>query len=420
MANLDVETMATSLLCDSDALKRMYSLGLRKVHFQSLDNKEAYDFAIKYWRDSGFEKAPTKQVLEAKTDVIVGEVDESPVFVVEELKRQYIRRRTKEIMVSSLDNVKDDPDGAISLLSNELWKLKQNTAERYGESDLVSNIDDRRKRYTERSKRSSKGLLGETLGFDEVDKLTSGMMPGELWIVAAGPKVGKTWYSLQVMRKAMEQGKKVLYFSLEMPIDDMEDRLEALLSGVSYNQLTKGTLESVDVQKLRAVQDAEKDMGRIMFRRPSYGDRTVQNMIRIAKEDRPDIMIIDQLSWIESDDANGRSEQIAKIILELKACISDDEDFRIPTLLLTQFNRAGASAGEAADLSQLALSSEIERTADAIISFSRTKEQAANNALVMQILASRRCDQAKWLLHRELYNRTEFNVVRQIVDGDED
>ena len=420
MAKLDLESMAIALMTDEKSLAKMYGMGLRQVHFDVLANKDAYAFAVAYWRDSGFEKAPTKEILEAKTHVTVGEAQESPVFVTNELKKQYIRRRTTQLVMEAADELKDDPVGTTNKLSEQLWRVRQQNAERTNESDLVGSIEDRRRRYRERADKSEKGLLGQTLGFDEVDALTSGMFPGELWIVAAGPKVGKTWYSLQVMKKAMLQGRTVLYFSLEMPISEMEDRLEALLSGVSYNRLAKGKLESSEFMALRKTQDSEKDMGKVMFKRPGYGDRTVENMIRIAREIRPDVMIIDQLSWIESDDARGRSEQVAKIILDLKASISDDDEFRVPTLLLTQFNRAGASAGEQADLSQLALSSEIERTADAIISFSRTKEQAANNALVMQILAARRCDTAKWLLHRELFDKSEFNVVREIVDGDEE
>lgn len=412
-----LELMALGLSTNTEALRRMYSLGLREVHFESLDNKQAWEYAVGYWRDSGFEDAPTEAVMLDKTGLDLDMPDESPVWVANELKERLVATRTRRLVLDSIDELKTDPVEAVRTLSDRLWAIRRQSLARSGESDLVSSIEARRKRYLERMEKSGSGLLGATLGFDEVDEVTGGILPGELWVVAAGPKVGKTWFSLQVTKKAMEAGMTVLYFTLEMPIDDMEDRLEALLSGVSYNRLSKGTLESSEVNRLRETQDAEADMGTVLFRRPVYGERTVENMVRIAKELRPDVMIIDQLSWIEADDAPSRAEQVAQIILDLKAAISDDAEARIPTLLLTQFNRAGASAGEQADLSQLALSSEIERTADAVLAFSRTKEQAANNALVMQVLASRRCDNAKWLLHRELVERSDFSVVRRLDDG---
>lgn len=417
---INYENIAVSLCTDVTKLSQMYSLGLRRVHFTDLAAKQAYVFAVKYWKMSNFNEAPSREVLQDNCEVIIEDTDESPQFIVNKLKRRYVKDNITRLMIQATDGLKDDPLSCMHDLSEALWNIRQQNTERTGESDLISSIDDRRKRYEERSKRYDEGgILGETLGFDELDDFTSGMVPGELWIVAAGPKVGKTWYSLQVTKQAMLKGKKVLYFTLEMPIHDMEDRLEALLSGVSYNRLLNGKLSSEEAIKLRKTQDNEKNLGRVLFRRPSYGNRSVENMMHIAREEQPDILIIDQLSWIEADNSNNRAEQVAKIILDLKSAISNDQTFKMPVLLLTQFNRAGASAGELADLSQLALSSEIERTADAVIGMSRTKEQAANNAFVLQIMASRRCDIGKWLVHRELLEKSQINIVRQLVDGDE-
>lgn len=420
--NVDIEAKAVALFTDEKAFSKMYSLGLREVHFDQLVNKEAYEFVVKYWRESSFKQTPTKEVLEDKIDkLVVREPDESPVYVVNELKRQFASRRAKKLVYDAADDLSSDPIEAVSKLSEGLFRVRKQFQERRNQTDLVSDIEDRRNKYAMRAAKADSGITGESLGFDELDDVTSGIRPGELVTIVGGPKTGKTWTGLQIIKRAMLSGKRSIFFSLEMNTSETTDRLEALLSGVSYNKLDKATLSTTELMKLRETQDSEKDMGPVKIIKPQYGDRTVDNMISIAKDFEADIIVIDQLSFIESTQgAKGRSEEIAKIVLELKSAISSDEDFMIPTVLLTQFNRSGASAGDEADISQIALSSEIERTSDTLLGLSQSKEQRMNNALTLQILASRRCDIAKFLLYRDLYDKTDFHLVKQIFDDGDD
>ena len=421
-SSVDIEGKAVALFTDPAAFAKMYSLGLRNVHFDQLVNKEAYEFTVQYWRESSFQQTPSKEVLEDKVDkLVIREADESPTYVVNELKRKYAERRTKKAVYDAADTLERDPAGTITALSESLFRIKKSIEERRNQTDLVSDVEDRRHRYALRASRAeSGGITGESLGFDEVDEVTSGIRPGELFTIVGAPKSGKTWLGLQIIKKAMERGKRSVFFSLEMNTSETVERLEALLSGVSYNKLDKAILSSDEVMKLRKAQDAEKDMGPVRLIKPQYGDRTVDNMISIAKDFEADIIVIDQLSFIESTgQAKGRSEEVARIILDLKSAISSDEDFMMPTVLLTQFNRGGASAGENADINSIALSSEIERTSDAILSLSQSREQRMNNALTLQIMASRRCDIAKWLLYRDLYDKTDFHLVKEIVEEEE-
>lgn len=421
MSNVDLESKAVALLTDKDALAKMWGLGLRAVHFERLETKEAFQFATDYWRDSSFDRAPSKEVLQSKVDsLVVGEPDESPVYVTNELKRVYAARLATKAILEAGDSIREDPLSTISKLSASLWNIRLRTSERKNSTDLVSDVEDRRKKYKARAAKADQGILGESLGFDAIDELTSGIRPGELVTLVAGQKVGKTWYSLLIAKRAIEQHHSCLYFTLEMNTDEMADRFEALLSGVSYNRLDKGKLTAREARDLHNIQDKEKDLGRIKFVKPQYGDRTVENLIRIAKDFKPDIMIIDQLSFMESSKGNSRSEQAADVILSLKSAISQDEDWMLPVVLLAQFNRGGASAGENADATNIALSSECERTSDAILALSQTKEQRLNNAMIIQILNARRYDLAKFLLKRELYERTCFEFIKEINDVEEE
>ena len=421
MPSVDLENEAVALLTNRDALAKMWSLGLRAVHFDRLDTKAAFEFATKYWRDSSFETAPTKKALQDNVDsIVIKDPEESPVYVVNELKRKYAARLATKAILEAGETIRSDPQSTISKLSDALWGIRVKTKERKNSTDLISDVQVRRQKYEARAKRAEAGILGESLGFDEIDEMTSGIRPGELVVLAAGQKVGKTWYSLQIAKRAIEQHHSCLYFTLEMNTDEMADRFEALLSEVSYNRLDKGRLTVKEAKALYDAQENEKNLGRIQFIKPQFGDRTVENMIRIAKDFEPDIMIIDQLSFMESNRGMSRSEQAASVVLELKSAISQDEDWMVPTVLLAQFNRGGANAGENVEATSLGLTSELERTADSVIALSQSKEQRASNAIILQILNARRYDLGKFLLKRELYEKTKFTFIKTMNENEVD
>lgn len=412
MSDIDIESKAVALFTDESKFAKMYGLGLRQEHFDELANKKAFEFVEKYWRDSGYVQVPTAKTIENKVDgVIVGEPDESPVFVVQELKKDYTARITKKSVLDSMKMMKEDPIGAVRELQNDLWHIQKRNNERRNQSNLVDDIEDRRKRYAKKVRDAKSGILGESLGFDEIDEVTSGVRPGELVTVVGGPKVGKTWLALLIAKRGIENHHRVLFLSLEMDVESMVERFEALLSGISYNRYDKGQLTTQEANILKKTQNMEHTLGDIHFVKPKVGERTIESIIAMAKDERCDLLIIDQLSFIEESSSTNKSEQVSKIILDLKAGISDDEDSMIPTVLLAQFNRNGAKAVSNADISDIALSSEVERTSDAIISLSQSPEEKKNDSLYVNILASRRYDLEKFQMRRTLNDETVFKCI---------
>lgn len=412
MTDIDVEGKAIALFTDTAKFAKMYGLGLRQEYFDSLTNKKAFEFAETYWRDSGYSQTPTRESLEAAVDELsVGEPDESPVYLVNELKKSYMMRMAQKAILDGSRSLKDDPIESVRELSDSLWHIQKKMNERRNQSNLVDDLTDRRKKYRERVEQAASGQLGESLGFDEIDEVSSGVRPGELVTVVGASKVGKTWLALLIAKRAVEKQRRVLFLSLEMDVESMVERFESLLSGVSYNHYDKGILTTDEVKKLKEAQDREKDLGYIHFVKPRTGERGVENIIAMAKDEQCNILIIDQLSFIEDSSSPNKSEQVSKIILDLKAGISDDEDFMIPTVLLAQFNRNGAKAVAEADISDIALSSEVERTSDAIISLSQTAEEKRNDSLYINILASRRYDIEKFQMKRKLDECTMFECV---------
>lgn len=421
MSGFDVEQAAVNLLTDQDALAKMYALGLRSVHFERTDTRDVWEFAVQYWKDSSFQKAPTEQVIYEKfPEIDLGRSDESATFIVQELKRQYTIRKVKESVRNLAQLTLTEPMRAVEDFSSDMWRIRSKNRERSNSTDLVDDIQERRRRYAERAQKADQGILGESIGFDEIDAVSGGLMPGELAILAAPPKTGKSWHGLQIVKRAMERGRRSIYFTLEMPTGDMSDRLESLISGVSYDRYSKGRLSTSEIADLHETQDRLKDMGSVLITKPRFGERTVESIIAMSRDFEADIIVIDQLSFMEASRQSGsRWDDVSRMVLDLKSAISEDEDWQIPVVLISQFNREGAKAGDSASISQLGMTSELERTSDMVMSLSQTREQKANSVMTFQILASRRGEPSRHLLRRELVQKTEYSYLREVNESEQ-
>lgn len=71
------------------------------------------------------------------------------------------------------------------------------------------------------------------------------------------------------------------------------------------------------------------------------------------------------------------------------------------------------------DMSTLASTSELERTADIVYGISKTRQEALHSKSTLEILGARRLDRKAWLITTELRERTEFSVVMEREDDEE-
>jgi replicative DNA helicase len=417
------EDMAVSLMTDVRCLSKMQDLGLRETYFEDLNNKKAYEFTMQYWNQSMLNKVPSKELLEKEIpELEVKETDEDPVYVVNELKKKLITSRTNRAVLEYADIQKDDPVKALSYLSDRLWTISKQSKERANKSEYFDSITKRRERYKLRSDSAKYGLIGMSIGFPEIDEVTMGLAKGELCTIAAPTKTGKTWIGLKIAAETIKSQKRCVFFTLELSVSDIEDRLDAIVSGVSYSKLSAGQLNSFELKTLHRKQDELEKMGHILITKPKIGERNVQNMLRIARDFEADVIVIDQLSFMEASNSGfSKSDNAAKIIDELKTSISEDEDNMIPAYLLSQMNRAASFTDNGrGKITNIALTSNIENASDLIIGLGATKEQKMNNSLVLEILGSRRTGMKSWLIKRELVDCTDMHVIKEMTDEDVD
>ena len=92
--------------------------------------------------------------------------------------------------------------------------------------------------YEEMVKNKGK-LMGLTYGFPLLDEHTGGMRPGQLIVIGAPTKGGKTALALNIAQRTADAGNPVGVFSLEMSSGEMVDRLVASITGIDISILSK-------------------------------------------------------------------------------------------------------------------------------------------------------------------------------------
>jgi replicative DNA helicase len=94
-------------------------------------------------------------------------------------------------------------------------------------------------------------ITGLSTGFADLDRMTSGLQPSDLVIVAGRPSMGKTSFAMNMVEHAvLAQDKPILVFSMEMPADSLIIRMLSSIGRIDQTRIRNGKLEQEDWPKL--------------------------------------------------------------------------------------------------------------------------------------------------------------------------
>lgn len=210
------------------------------------------------------------------------------------------------------------------------------------------------------------------IDFPKFDQMTHGLKPGEMVLIAARPSVGKTAFALNIAANvAINHGKKVAIFSLEMPADLLAKRMLCYISRVESNKMdTRGGLTQTDYKKLyngyRALLASDIYIDDYSMNGPSD---VLSKCRRLKREKGLDLVIIDYLQLMTAT-KNGRaaeSRQVEVSDMSRKMKIYAKE-LECPIILLSQMSRGVEQRPDHTPLlSDLRESGSIEQDADVVM-----------------------------------------------------
>ena len=267
---------------------------------------------IKYHARIVREKAVLRKLIHSATDIITQSYEDSRTVVnIDEL----LDRAEKSIFEIAQGKIKD------SFVS-------------------MKNIVGHSFAIVERLYEKKEMVTGLATGFLDLDERTSGFQQSDLIIIAGRPSMGKTAFCLNIAaHAAIEKGKSVAIFSLEMSKEQLVLRMLGSESRVDAHKLRTGHLSDRDWTPLSTAA------GRLA-EAPIFIDDTAAISVletrakarRLKADQGLDLIIVDYLQLMRGrGDEGSREQEISNISRSLKALA---KELQVPVIALSQLNRA--------------------------------------------------------------------------------
>lgn len=434
----DYEASILGYLTNPQDIRKIWDSGIRQEHFRDPKNAEAFQFAIDQWISDGMaERVVSASTIKEKfgVETELPEAQEPISTVVGALKTRFDRDQLGTVLKdATLRMSKGEVDGLSSEVIDRLADIQRKQRART-QVITTKDVSTKRSLYADLLEASTKEKTGAPFGFPEIDERIGGTRPGELTVVAAYSGIGKSnllgWSAV----KAQESGHKVLFVTLEMSPQDIAMRMDAYASRLPMSKIASPTEENQlsflreagrsqsEFEIWHAAQDKMAEFDNpITIIQPAVGERSVAQIVALAREYDVDYLIIDQLSHVEDKAGSGfrdRRERHGDRIMDLKDLISDTTVKPLSCMLAVQMNRQSQqNRGKKGEMWNLAESADVERTADIIIGLSADKTDRQNNYMRYEELKLRRGQRRAYYLNWYFNPYTEFSVSKEIIEDE--
>jgi len=233
---------------------------------------------------------------------------------------------------------------------------------------IKSVIDEELAKLKERIEQDQT-IVGISSGYHILDSLTAGFKPGEMIVLAGRPGMGKTAFALNMAAEIAKNGNAVMFFSLEMPREQLVNRIIAAECSINSKNFMTGKMEPDEINRLwHHIEDVSKlpiyidDASTLTISAlRSKAKKLFANGVKLSA------IFVDYLQLMKSNIAeDNRVRQIEDISRNIKLF---SKDLGLPIIALAQLSRKveERSGKKIPMLSDLRDSGAIEQDADVVM-----------------------------------------------------
>jgi replicative DNA helicase len=211
-------------------------------------------------------------------------------------------------------------------------------------------------------------ITGIPTGFKDFDKMTAGLQPSDLIIIAGRPAMGKTTLAMNIAEHAaIKHTVPVAIFSMEMSSLQLVMRLFSSLGQIDQTRLRSGSLTDLDWPKLTSAMNLLHKSHIFIDETPSLSPSELRARARRLKRKHDiGLIVVDyiQLMSVPGTKEN-RATEVAEISRSLKAIA---KELSVPVVAVSQLNRAlEQRPNKRPIMADLRESGSLEQDADLII-----------------------------------------------------
>lgn len=213
--------------------------------------------------------------------------------------------------------------------------------------------------------RDQGGITGIPTGWHTLDLATRGLQPGDIYVVLARPKMGKTLVMLKMADAAHRAGFTPLLVSMEMRQEQMARRHFAMRTGINMSLLQRGQISTFAEEMIREKVSEMRSQTRYHFVEGQFKS-DVQDIESMVRSLRPHVVLVDAgyLLKMRRSNARQRWELITDIAAALKTIASVS---MVPLVVSFQFNREVKRGASTADMANIQLADAIGQLASVAI-----------------------------------------------------
>lgn len=221
---------------------------------------------------------------------------------------------------------------------------------------------------------------GLATGLTFIDKDGGLPLPG-FTVIGAGTSQGKSAFAIYLSLKAVADGHRVAYLSLEMSTVDLMQRIMALKSGVPFAAIKRNVIDDIDY--LAKINEANEYFKTTIGERFFFEDRNINTMDEIKQSIRAlhhtkkiDVVVIDYLQVTSQQQGRNPVNVEQQLAMAARDLHNLAKESGIAIIALSQLNRDREN--EEPQLSRLRDSSQIADAADAVILLYRPEKYGKN------------------------------------------
>ena len=261
------------------------------------------------------------------------------------------------------------------------------------------------------------GLTGISTGFTKLNERTGGLHGGELILIAGRPGMGKSSFAVNIAEHcAINDHRTVAIFNLEMPREQIVNRIICSQALVNSQKIRTGTLTGEDWEKIGEVINRVASSPLYIDDTASITVSQIRAKCRRLKQTRNlELIVIDYLQLMQSSGRpESRQQEISEISRSLKILA---KELDIPVIALSQLSRASeARSDKRPMLSDLRESGAIEQDADMVMFLYRDEyyNKDTENRLAECIIAKNRSGETGMFNLAWQSSYTKFSNVEYI------
>ena len=264
----------------------------------------------------------------------------------------------------AIDRILDEAEQKIFNIGEEGSRMKQGFQSM---DTLVVELLDRVQEMAD----NPNDITGVPTGFYDLDRMTSGLQPGDMVVLAARPSMGKTAFAINIAEHvALNEGLPVAVFSMEMGASQLAIRIVGSIGRIDQGRLRTGKLQDEEwprlaeaVERLRTVSlSIDETPGLTPSELRASARRLARNCGKLG------LVVVDYLQLMSGSsggDGDNRATELGEISRGLKMLA---KELQCPVIALSQLNRGVEQRTDKRPMmSDLRESGAIEQDADVIM-----------------------------------------------------